>query len=50
MMLARISSAQVAFRKSGDGVFEITVDGRPVYSKKATGRFPTDEDVLATLG
>jgi len=26
------------------------VDGRLAYSKKATGQFPTDEEVLATLG
>jgi selT/selW/selH-like putative selenoprotein len=50
MMLARMPSAQVALRKSGGGVFEITVDGRLAYSKKATGRFPTDEEVLGTLG
>ena len=49
-MLARMPSAQVALRKSGGGVFEITVDGRLAYSKKATGQFPTDEEVLATLG
>ena len=49
-MLARMPSAQVALVKSGGGVFEITVDGRLAYSKKATGRFPTDEEVLATLG
>jgi selT/selW/selH-like putative selenoprotein len=29
------------------GVFEITVDGRLAFSKKATGRFPTDEEVDA---
>jgi selT/selW/selH-like putative selenoprotein len=40
----------VLLRKSGGGVFEITVDGRLRFSKKATGRFPTDEDVLGTLG
>ncbi len=49
MMLARMPIAQVALRKSGGGVFEITVDGRLAYSKKATGRFPTDEEMLATL-
>ena len=43
-------AAQVALRRSGGGVFEITVDGRLAYSKKATGRFPTDEEVLGTLG
>lgn len=41
---------QVSLRRSGGGVFEITVDGRLAYSKKATGRFPTDDEVLATLG
>jgi predicted Rdx family selenoprotein len=30
-------------------VFEIKVDGRLAYSKKATGEFPTDEQVRATL-
>jgi selT/selW/selH-like putative selenoprotein len=40
----------VRLRKSGGGVFEITVDGRLRYSKKATGRFPTDEELVATLG
>jgi selT/selW/selH-like putative selenoprotein len=29
------------------GVFDITVDGRLAYSKKQTGRFPTDEEVVA---
>ena len=49
-MIARMPNAQVALRKSGGGVFEITVDGRLAYSKKATGQFPTDEEVLRTLG
>jgi selT/selW/selH-like putative selenoprotein len=29
------------------GVFDITVDGRLAFSKKQTGRFPTDEEVVA---
>lgn len=37
----------MTLRKSGGGVFEITVDGALRYSKKATGRFPTDEEVAA---
>ena len=32
------------------GVFEITVDGRLAFSKKAMGRFPTDEEVDAVGG
>ena len=31
--------------KSGGGVFEITVDGKLVFSKKRLGRFPTDEEL-----
>ena len=30
------------------GVFEITVDGRLAFSKKQMGRFPTDEEIIAT--
>ena len=36
-------------RGSG-GVFEITVDGELRYSKKALGRFPSDEELDALLG
>jgi selT/selW/selH-like putative selenoprotein len=46
---ARYPDAKVDLRKSGGGVFEITVDDRLRYSKKATGNFPTDEDVLGTI-
>ena len=49
-MLKRQPTAQVDLRRSGGGVFEITVDGRLAFSKKSAGRFPTDEEVLATLG
>jgi selT/selW/selH-like putative selenoprotein len=38
----------VALKKGVAGVFEISVDGELRYSKKATGRFPSDDEVLAT--
>jgi selT/selW/selH-like putative selenoprotein len=50
MILRNTPTADVQLRKSGGGVFEITVAGSLRYSKKATGRFPTDEEVLRTLG
>ena len=50
MILKAQPSAVVGLKKSGSGVFEITVDGRLAYSKKAGGRFPTDEEVLGSLG
>jgi selT/selW/selH-like putative selenoprotein len=30
-------------------VFEITVDGRLAWSKRATGAFPTSDQVLKTI-
>ncbi len=37
--------AEAELVASGGGVFEITLDGRLVFSKKTLGRFPTDEEV-----
>jgi selT/selW/selH-like putative selenoprotein len=50
MIMKTRPDAQVSLKRSGGGVFEITVDGRLAYSKKATGEFPSDEEVLGTLG
>ncbi len=32
--------------KSGGGVFEVTVDGSLVFSKKAEGGFPEDQEAI----
>jgi len=47
-----VPSAEIAYKRSGGGVFEITVDGELKFSKKQLGRFPTDEeiDALARAG
>ena len=50
MILKTQPAAEVRLKKSGGGVFEVTVDGRLAYSKKASGRFPTDEEMLGSLG
>jgi selT/selW/selH-like putative selenoprotein len=50
MMLGKMPCTEIRLRKSGGGVFEITVDGKLAYSKKSSGRFPTDEEVLAIIG
>ncbi|MCP5151840.1 MAG: hypothetical protein H6983_09425 [Ectothiorhodospiraceae bacterium] len=39
--------AEVELVRGSGGVFEITVDGALRYSKRATGRFPTDDEVRA---
>jgi selenoprotein W-related protein len=35
---------------SGGGVFEIVVDGRKMFSKKALGRFPQEGEIVELLG
>ena len=35
--------------RGGNGVFDVVVDGRRIFSKDAAGRFPEDEEVLAEL-
>lgn len=35
--------------RSSGGVFEVTVDGQLVFSKKQEGRFPELEEVLSRL-
>ena len=49
-MLQDRYGAEVELVPGVGGVFEITVDGRLGFSKKATGRFPSDEEALRTLG
>ena len=41
--------AEVELIASGGGVFEVVVDGKLVYSKKATGEFPDDDVLLRDL-
>jgi selT/selW/selH-like putative selenoprotein len=40
--------AEVELVPGVGGVFDITVNGVLKYSKKQTGRFPTDDEVVAT--
>ena len=40
---------EVELVKGVAGVFEITIDGRLVFSKKQLGRFPEDSEVDALL-
>ena len=37
--------------EQGDnGVFDVRVDGRLIYSKDETGRFPDPDEILGQLG
>jgi selenoprotein W-related protein len=35
---------------SSGGVFEVSVDGHLLFSKRTQGRFPDDAEILAALG
>jgi len=41
--------AEVKLVKSSGGVFEVTVDGVLVYSKKATGAFPEEWPLIKEI-
>jgi selT/selW/selH-like putative selenoprotein len=45
--LQRQGAAEVRLIEGSGGVFEIRIDGRVVYSKRATGRFPSDTELDA---
>lgn len=34
---------------SGGGVFEFSIDGQLLFSKKSLGRFPEDEEILKLI-
>lgn len=40
---------ELSFIPSKGGVFEVTIDGELLHSKKATGKHADDEEVLSRL-
>jgi selT/selW/selH-like putative selenoprotein len=50
LILKALPSAEVSLRRSGGGIFEIRADGRLAFSKKTTGRFPTDAEIVGSVG
>ena len=47
--LKQAFGAQAKLVEGSGGVFDVTVDGRLVYSKDKTGRFPDEGEVVALL-
>jgi selT/selW/selH-like putative selenoprotein len=41
--------AQVELIKGRGGIFDVVADGKPVYSKHATGRFPEENEVVEAI-
>ena len=44
-----LADANVEIVEGSGGVFEVTFDGKLIYSKKETGEFPEEQDILNIL-
>ena len=42
--------AEVSLLASSGGVFEVTLDGALIYSKKKVDRFPMNGEIISLLG
>jgi selenoprotein W-related protein len=47
--LQKTFGAETRLVKGRDGVFEVTVDGNLVFSKRSLGRFPEPGEVIELL-
>lgn len=48
-MKGRYPDLEVDLIRSGGGVFEVELDGELIYSKKATGRHCTPDEIFARI-
>ena len=48
-VLEKETGAEVGLIEGGSGIFDVKVDGRMIYSKAQTGRFPEHDEVLEAL-
>ncbi len=47
--IERETGAQSELVRGDNGIFDVERDGRRIYSKKETGRFPEHEEIVAKL-
>jgi len=40
---------EAEFIKGDNGIFDVEVDGRRIFSKREVGRFPKNEEILELL-
>lgn len=40
---------QAELIKGSGGIFDVVVDGKMIYSKHQTGRFPENDEVISTM-
>jgi selT/selW/selH-like putative selenoprotein len=43
------AGVDVELQPGGRGDFEVTIDGRKIFSKKALDRFPTEDEILTQV-
>ena len=51
-MAARIKQeldVEAELIEGASGIFDVTVDGKKIYSKHDTGRFPEEDEILSQL-
>lgn len=48
-MIRKERGVEATLVRGSGGEFEVTVDGKLVFSKRAEGRFPEAEEVLAHI-
>ena len=47
--IERETGAEAELVRGDNGIFDVELEGRRIYSKKETGRFPEHEEILAEL-
>ena len=47
--LEKVLGIETELHASGGGVYEVTVDGKLIFSKKKLGRFPDDGEIVKLL-
>jgi selenoprotein W-related protein len=47
--IEREIGADTELVRGDNGIFDVEIDSRRIFSKHETGRFPEDEEILAAL-
>ncbi len=47
--MKKMFGAEIALVKSGGGAFEVSADGKTVFSKLSQGRFPDDGEIAGLI-
>jgi len=45
----KLPQVKVELRKGSNGIFDVSLKGKLLYSKRKTGRFPEETEILGML-